>query len=284
MNGLARRQVPRRDHNVLAEFWHGAGMLPRLADLFEAAYNVRREASFTGRGSIQNQVAMSAIQRLKPLFHDGRYRLEVSSRVLLFPEPTIRQGDTRKGRHVAVFRDLLSGILLKRLHIGIVETARRILAGVQVAEQAVGLQPLDMLIYLAKRHLLIGNAAPRRIPSVSDEDVNFFIAGEQLRELIFDELYLGRSHVEMADIVAERQNRIVKTDPQAGLAERIYIGAHDVGRMRYLPHACRTRLCRPKAEAIVMPGRQAAPGHVGRERRCGPMIGVEDGGMKHIKG
>src|ERR1700741_1700404 len=54
--------------------------------------------------------------------------------------------------------------------------------------------------------------------------------------------------------------------------------------MRRLPHACRRRLCRPNTEAIVMPGRQAAPGHVGRLRRRGPLIRVEGGGMKQIKG
>src|SRR6266481_3260815 len=181
-------------------------MLPRLADLFQAAHNVGRKASFTGRGSIQNQVAVSSIQRVKPLFHNGRHGLEMSIRVSLFPEPTIREGHTRKGRHVTVHRDLLSGILLKRLHIGIVESARRILTGVEVAEQAVGLQTLDMLIDLRERYLFISNTAPRCIPSISDEDVDLSIAGEQFRQLISDELYLGRSDVEMADIVAQRQD------------------------------------------------------------------------------
>src|SRR6266403_1976271 len=190
-------------------------MLPRLADLFQAAHNVWRKASFTGRGSIQNQVAVSAIQRLKPLLHHGRHRLEMSIRVSLFPEPTVRKGYTRKGRHVAVFRDLLSGILLKRLHIGMVESSRRILTGVEVAEQAVGLQVLDMFIDLLERYLFICDAAPRRIPSIGDEDVDLSIAGEQLRQLIFDEFYFGRSDVEMADIVAQRQDRIIESHAEA---------------------------------------------------------------------
>src|SRR5258708_32550330 len=101
----------------------------------------------------------------------------MSTRVPLFPEPTVRKGHTRKGRHVAVFRDLLSGILLKRLHIGVVESARRILTGVEVAEEAVGLQVLDVLIDFPERHLLIRDAAPRRIPSIGDEDVDLSIAG-----------------------------------------------------------------------------------------------------------
>ncbi len=81
MNGLARRQVPRCDHNVLAEFCHGAGMLPRVADLFQPVQDVRGKASFTIRGSIENQVAVSAIQRLKPLVHHSCHVLEMSSRV-----------------------------------------------------------------------------------------------------------------------------------------------------------------------------------------------------------
>src|SRR5260370_2423282 len=190
----------------------------------------------------------------------------MSIRVPLFPEPTARKGHTRKGRYVAVFRDLLSGILLKRLHIGIVESARRILTGVEIAEQAVGLQILDMLIDLRERYLFISNTAPRCIPSISNEDVDLSIAGEQFRQLISDELYLGRSDVEMADIVAQRQDRIIESHPQARPAERIHIGAHDVGRMRCLPHACRPRLCRPYAEPIWMPGRQPAPRHPGRLR------------------
>jgi hypothetical protein len=42
MNGLAGRQVPRRDHSVLAEFCHRARMLPGFAYLLQTAYNVRR--------------------------------------------------------------------------------------------------------------------------------------------------------------------------------------------------------------------------------------------------
>src|SRR5260370_32003875 len=161
----------------------------------------------------------------------------MSIRVSLFPERTVRKGYTRKGRHVAVFRDLLSGILLKRLHIGIIESARRILTGVEVAEQAVGLQILDMFIDLPERYLFIRDPAPRRIPSIGDDDVDLSIACEQFRQLIFDELYLGRSDVEMADIVAQRQDRIIEPHPQARPAERVDIGAHDGGRMRLLPQA-----------------------------------------------
>src|SRR6266852_8556256 len=54
--------------------------------------------------------------------------------------------------------------------------------------------------------------------------------------------------------------------------------------MRCVPYTCRPRLCRPNAEAIVMPGRQAAPGHVGRLRRRGPLVRVESGGLKQIRG
>jgi glyoxylase-like metal-dependent hydrolase (beta-lactamase superfamily II) len=63
-----------------------------------------------------------------------------------------------------------------------------------------------------------------------------------------------------------------------------FFGASDVGRMRCLPHASCPCLCRPYAEAIVMPGRQAAPGHAGRVRRRGPLIRIESGGMKQIRG
>src|ERR1700722_2913426 len=104
------------------------------------------------------------------------------------------------------FQNLLSSILLKSLYIGIVESARRILTGVEVAEEAVGLQILDMLIDLLERYLFIGDTAPRCILSIRDEDVDLSIAGEQFRQLISDELYLGRSDVEMADIVAQRQD------------------------------------------------------------------------------
>src|SRR5579863_3792996 len=73
MNGLARSQIPRRDHDMLAEFFHGAGMLPCLPNFFQTAHNVRREPSFAVRGSIQNHVAMSAIEWLEPLVDDGFY-------------------------------------------------------------------------------------------------------------------------------------------------------------------------------------------------------------------
>ncbi len=59
-----------------------------------------------------------------------------------------------------------------------------------------------MLIDIVERHLFIRDATPRRIPAIGDEDVEFAIAGEQLRQLIFDELDLDRCHVEMADVIA----------------------------------------------------------------------------------
>jgi hypothetical protein len=42
------------------------------------------------------------------------------------------------------------------------------LTGVEIAEQAVGLQILDMLIDLRERYLFVSNTAPRCIPSISD--------------------------------------------------------------------------------------------------------------------
>ena len=128
---------------------------------------------------------MSEIQWPKPLVNNSLYRLERSIRVSLLPEPSFGKGRTGEGRHVATFWDLLPRILLKGLHIGVVESTGRILTGIEVADQAVGLQVLDMLINLVERHFFIRDAAPRRIPAIGDEDVDFAVAGEQLRQLIF---------------------------------------------------------------------------------------------------
>src|SRR5258708_7919937 len=103
----------------------------------------------------------------------------MSIRVSLLPEPSIGKSHTRKSRYVAALWDLLPGILLKGLHIGIVESARRILTGIEVADQAVGLQVLDMLVNLMERHLFICDTAPRSIPAIGDEDVNLSITTEQ---------------------------------------------------------------------------------------------------------
>src|SRR5271154_4673340 len=128
----------------------------------------------------------------------------MSIHVSLLPEPPIGKGHTRKGRHVAAFWDLLPCILLKGLHIGIVESIGRILTGVEIADQAVGLQVLDMLINLMERYLFIRDSAPRSIPAIGDEDVDLSIANEQLRQLIFNELHLSRCHIEMTDVIAQR--------------------------------------------------------------------------------
>jgi hypothetical protein len=101
----------------------GPGMLPSLPNLFQPAHNIGGQASLAIRGSIQNQIAVSTIQRLKPLVHQSRHCLEMSVDVLLFPEPPVRKCHTRQSRYVAALWDLLSGILLKRLHVGIVESA-----------------------------------------------------------------------------------------------------------------------------------------------------------------
>src|ERR1700690_167391 len=75
MNGLTCRQIARRDDGMLAELRHGPGMLPCLTNLFQAAHNVWCEPPFAIRGSIQNQVAVSAIQRLEPLVDDSLHWL-----------------------------------------------------------------------------------------------------------------------------------------------------------------------------------------------------------------
>src|SRR6266403_1077906 len=94
MNGLTRRQIACRDHDMLAELRHGPRMLPCVTNLLQAAHNVWREPSFAVRGSIQNQVAVSAIQRFEPVVNDSLHWLQRSIDVSLLPEPLIREGHT----------------------------------------------------------------------------------------------------------------------------------------------------------------------------------------------
>src|SRR5277367_2648520 len=154
-------------------------MSPCLANLFQTAHDIGREAPFTRRRRIQNQVALFAIQRFKPLIYDGRHRFEMSIRVSLLPEPFISKRHTGKGWHLAALRNLLPSILLERLNVGVVESTRRILASIQVADQAIGLQALDMLINLMKRNFFVCNSAPRSIPAIGNENVNFPVFTEQ---------------------------------------------------------------------------------------------------------
>ena len=142
MNWLAPGQISRRDHDVPAKLCHGSRMRPCPPNLLQAAHKIRREPPFAVRWSIENEVAVSEIQRTKPLVNNSLYRLERSIGVSSLPEPSFGKGRTRECRHVATFWDLLPGILLKSLHIGIVESARRILTGIEVADQAVGLEIL----------------------------------------------------------------------------------------------------------------------------------------------
>src|SRR6476646_8254043 len=201
MNLLTPRQISRCDHDVLAKLRHGSRMRPCPPNLLQAAHKIGREPSFAVRWSIQNQVAVSEIQWPKPLVNDSLHRLERFTRVSLLPEPSFGKGRTGEGRHGATVWHLLPGILLKSLHIGIVESARRILTGIEITDQAVGLEILNVRIDLVERHLFIRDATPLRIPAIGDEDVDFAIAGEQLRQLIFDELDLGWCDVEMTDVI-----------------------------------------------------------------------------------
>src|SRR5258708_11034739 len=86
MNGLAPRQISRRDHDVLAKLCHGSRLRRCPPNLLQAAHKLRREPSFAVRWSIDNQVAVSAIQWPKPLVNTSLYRLESSIRVLLLPQ------------------------------------------------------------------------------------------------------------------------------------------------------------------------------------------------------
>jgi len=141
-----------------------------------------------------------------------------------------------------------------------------------------------VLIDFVERYLFVCDATPRCIPAICDQDINLSILREQLRQLIFDEPNLDRCHVEMADVIAQRQNRVLKPHPQASLAEGIDIGTDDVGRVQGPPHVCCCRFCRPDAEPIVMSGRQAPPSHVRRLRRRGPLVRIESGWTKQISG
>jgi hypothetical protein len=75
--------------------------------------------------------------------------------------------------------------------------ARRILTCIEIARSGSRAGDSKVLIDLVKRHLFIRDATPRRIPPIGDEDVDFAIFCEQLRQLIFDELDLGRWDIEM---------------------------------------------------------------------------------------
>jgi len=133
MNWFTPRQVSRSDHDVFAKLCHGSRMRPSPPNFLQPAHQIRREPSFAVRWSVQNQVAVSEIQWPKPLVNDSLHRLERSIRVSLLPEPSFGKGRTGERRHVATFWDLLPGILLKSLYIGIVESARRILTGIETA-------------------------------------------------------------------------------------------------------------------------------------------------------
>jgi len=65
--GLAVARFPRRDHKVFA-FCHGAEDASTRARSLQAGSQRSREASFTGRGSIQNSciVCDSAAQATRP--------------------------------------------------------------------------------------------------------------------------------------------------------------------------------------------------------------------------
>src|SRR3954452_10375837 len=105
-------------------------MLPGSTDLLQSGDHVGSKAAFTIRGSVEDEVAVPLVLGDQPLVHDAVDGLKLGIGVALLPEPAVGKSDARLGGDAAVAWQRLSGVLLERFDVGIVEGRLGVLAGV----------------------------------------------------------------------------------------------------------------------------------------------------------
>ena len=116
-NGFSSRKIPARDHHMFANLFGRSGMFPRSPNLRQAAHHIGSEAPFSSRRSVQNQIAVSGVERDEPVVNYRFDRLQPSTLVRSFPEPAVGQRNARIGGHAAFIRHQLTSVLLKRLQV-----------------------------------------------------------------------------------------------------------------------------------------------------------------------
>ena len=281
---LAGRQIGRGDDDIAIERRRWSGVTPRFADLRQSLHDVGRKLSLARRRRVEDHVDVQLVLRHQPLVDHLRHRLERAGGVGLLPEPAIGERDAGNGRDRAFAGDLLAGILLEPLDVAVVERRRGILARVEVGDQAIGLEPLDERVDLVERHFVVGDPAPRRVPAVEHEHGDVAVVGQQLGELALDQVDLGARDVEMPNVIAQVEDGKVKRDLEPFATKRIDVRPHHIDATWRVLDARHRRGGGPETEAVVVLGREAAPGHPRRLGRARPLIGVERGGMEHRRG
>src|SRR5258708_24659501 len=116
---------------------------------------------------------MVLIEGNEPLLHDLPSWPKLLRGIIRPPEPFTLQRCSRLRGYFASGRKRLSGVLFILFYVGVEERRARITALVIVAKQAIRLEFLDVIVDFKKRHLVVIDSAPVRIPSVNDQRGDF---------------------------------------------------------------------------------------------------------------
>ncbi len=215
MDRATGSEVVGGDDNVGVDWSRFTGVGPGFTDFGKAGDDVGGKFAFAVRGGVENEVAVCLVLGDKPLIDDGFERFERAIFVAGFPEPAIGEGDAGLGGDGAIGWEVLACVLFERFDIGVVERGWGILAGVELGDNAVGLEFFDEGVDFVERDFGVRDSAPGGIPAIENEHCDFSVVGEKFGELIFDELDFFGCDIVVPDIVAEIKNAVVEANFEA---------------------------------------------------------------------
>src|SRR4051812_4525236 len=118
-------------------------------------------------------------------------------------------------------------MLLILFDVRVIQRRRRILVGIVIGDEAIRLEPLHRVINLAERELCVADSRPTCGPSVENQRGDRTVLGEKLSELGLDESDLLGRDVMWADVRAQVEDRVIETDRESRLSERVDVATHD---------------------------------------------------------
>ena len=267
----------------LGEVGDVAGARPQAANLFQGGESVGIHEAVAVGGDVEDEGAVGVAVGLDVVAHELGGVLEAVGGEAGLPEPAALQGQAGEGgQTVLAGADALACALFVGLDVGVEEGLAGVFGSVEVHDEAVGLERLDVAVDVLEGDVVVGDAAPGGVPAVDDEGADGAVVGEQLGELVLDQLDVAGLDAVGAQTVVGVEDGVVEIDGKALGTEGVGILAHDVAAEGAVHDVIVGGLGVPDAEAAVVLGGEAAVGHVGGLGGAGPLAAVELRGVEEV--
>mgnify|MGYP007056173052 CR=1 FL=1 len=201
--GLVASDVAAGDGRVaLGHRLRGPFMMPESAYLTERFDGVGIHLSVAVRGDVEDEVAVGVVVGTYVFLDEPADVAELVGRHGFLPEPCALERQAGEGRQpVLAGAYLLPCALLIRLDVGVEECLAGVFGGIEVHDEAVGLQALDVVVDVRERDVVVADARPGGVPAVDDEGRDVAVVREKFLELGLDELRVLGLDVSRTDAV-----------------------------------------------------------------------------------